>query len=106
MGELMTRHIVLNERADYYAKQGAKVHPSPSEEISARWADDLANLKSYAKLMIILWPLWPKLTKVEPRPNADLQLGRAKTRRPRGNTNPGAPKHCWTFGCGRWQCSA
>eukprot|EP00972_Heterocapsa_arctica_P093625 13809665-Heterocapsa_arctica.AAC.1 len=63
MGELMTRHIVLNDRADYYVKQGAKVHPSPPEEESARWCSDLADFQSYAKLLITLWPLWPKLTK-------------------------------------------
>eukprot|EP00972_Heterocapsa_arctica_P065826 9715343-Heterocapsa_arctica.AAC.1 len=86
--------------------RGAKVHPSPSEEVSSKWQSDLADLQSYAKLLNTVWPLWPKLAKVEPRPKPDLPEGGPRRRRPRRSTNPGAPQLCWSFGCGRWQCSA
>ena len=65
--------------------------------MSTKWQSDLADLQSYAKLLVTLWPLWPKLTKVEPRPTSNLQQERARTRRPRGNTNPGAPPALLVF---------
>eukprot|EP00972_Heterocapsa_arctica_P033353 4909055-Heterocapsa_arctica.AAC.1 len=84
---------------------GAKLHPWPAEEVDTSWQSDLADLKSFAKLLLVLWTQWPKLTKVEPRPGPS-NTGLPRKRKPRGNSNPGATQHCWNFGCGRWQCSA
>eukprot|EP00972_Heterocapsa_arctica_P026217 3859869-Heterocapsa_arctica.AAC.1 len=63
MDELLWRHVIFNDKADHFAKQGAKLHHSPSEEVDSKWQSDLADLKSFAKLLLAVWPLWPKLTK-------------------------------------------
>eukprot|EP00972_Heterocapsa_arctica_P030894 4545141-Heterocapsa_arctica.AAC.1 len=71
---------------------GAKVHPRPSEEVDTSWQSDLADLKSFASLLVAVWPQWPKLTKVEARPGPS-KAGLPRRRRPRGNSNPGAIQH-------------
>eukprot|EP00972_Heterocapsa_arctica_P024835 3662711-Heterocapsa_arctica.AAC.1 len=63
MDELLKRHVIFNDKANHFAKKGARVHPSPSEEVSSKCQSDLADLQGFAKLLITVWPLWPKLTK-------------------------------------------
>ena len=37
------QHTIANERADHFAKLGAKQHPGPSDEQRAGWLQDLAK---------------------------------------------------------------
>ena len=91
MDELLRMHVIFNDKADHFAKQGAKVHPGPSEEVSTKWQSDLADLQSYAKLLVTLWTLWPKRTKVEPRPKTNLQQGNPKLVGPGVTRTQGPP---------------
>eukprot|EP00972_Heterocapsa_arctica_P011563 1693773-Heterocapsa_arctica.AAC.1 len=50
MDDLLRRHVIFNDKADHFAKQGAKLHDSPSEEVDSKWQSDLTDLKSFAKL--------------------------------------------------------
>eukprot|EP00972_Heterocapsa_arctica_P037613 5535505-Heterocapsa_arctica.AAC.1 len=97
MDDLLRRHIIFNDKAEHFAKMGAKLHPRPSEETDISWQSHLADLKSFAKLILAVWALWPKLTKVDARPGHS-NAGLPRRRRPRGNSNPGATHHCWSFG--------
>ena len=94
--------VILNSRADHFAKLGAQLHHAPSEEASERWQRDLSDMKAVAKLICTLWVQWPKLPKLE-----KVQVPcDAPVRRNRRRLDPRAPKHVWRFGLGRWQCVA
>ena len=103
MSHELRQRTMANERADHFAKLGAKQHPGPSEVQSAGWAQDLEDLGHFASLVANIWQLWPKLPKAErpvPVPGA------RPRRRARGPADPNAVKHSWAFGMGRWQCTS
>ena len=98
----LVSHIINNERADRFAKLGARMHPQPSQELAEAWQQELDDTQVFAKLLLALWPLWPKPIKAERLPVAE---GARRGRRP-SSLQPGAPRHCWVNGLGRWQCAS
>ena len=103
MTERQAEMARANERADHFAKLGAQLHPGPSKEVLEAWESDLRDLKAFSKLLVGMWPLWPKLEKHKGQGGP--KKGQPRPVISRRETGAGHA-HSWVHGLKRWQCSA
>ena len=90
-----------NDRADFDAKRGAKLHPQPStaeRDEDAKLAVDVANFVKYAVKVLCLWPPLPKGLEKQ------VAAQPARAREPRLRRPKNGEGHLWTFALGRWCC--
>ena len=84
--------IRANECADFFAKEGANMHPTPQDSALTKLGEELGIAEMVIKLVAGLLPLWPKETRGAPR-GATVPSARGPRRR-----------HSWFSAGGKVQC--